>query len=393
VPHKSYLHGRRVRYLREWWNNGLHKLTQTRTYRWAWIIRLPSWEGSSTPNLVRMINHLLDLNEKNTPSDAYPSTNELVKMFDLKFRWVVSIGYALRDDVVYPENLASYGAGEAERKFNWITSRYPRMQAVMDRHVLIPNLYSTTWFIRKSLTYQSPVVAGTGWAAIGDSTAFTNPLYSPGINANMGTSISLAERTPAYLSARTSTERGAILKQYSDYCAERGPNLHRMNIFNYLMMRSPRTGWVGPLWQYLCGTGNEEWQRIKTFANFDNVAELITGWDWGAQRPEYIAFANKAIEILGGPPNEPEEEKIEELLKVSDQMVKDVISTGRFKNRWAGLFRHFDDDLKFSETKVGRDVLAKRCEDCGEWRILTGVNAKCCFCGVVNKTVAIQRYN
>lgn len=75
-----------------------------------------------------MINYLLDLNAAETPSDLYPSSLELARMFALKFRWVTSIGYALRSDVVYPDDIATYGTSEAESKFNWITSRYPRMQ-------------------------------------------------------------------------------------------------------------------------------------------------------------------------------------------------------------------------------------------------------------------------
>ncbi len=61
----------------------------------------------------------------------------------------------------------------------------------------IENLYGpgTTWFVRKTLTYQSPVVSGPGWLAIGDACGFTNPLLSPGITANMATSTFAAELT------------------------------------------------------------------------------------------------------------------------------------------------------------------------------------------------------
>lgn len=356
---------------------------------WAWIIRLPSWEGSPLPNLVAMINHLLDLNAADTPSDSYPSCHELVTKFNVKFRWVVSIGYALRNDVVYPDDLDSYGTGEAERKFKWITSRYPRMQELMDQYVLIPDLYGpqTTWTIRKSLTYDSPVVSGAGWAALGDAAGFTNPLYSPGINCNMGTSVFLAEMTPAYLAAQDAAAHRAILESYSEFCAPRVQNLHRMNVGNYVLMRSPRTGPLGPLWQYLCGTGNAEWQHIKDFATFDRVAEFVTTWEWGSNRPEYISFMDRAISLLDGPPEAPSEETIEKVLYLSETMLRKALKTGDYRNRWAGLLRYYDDDLRFMKDKVDRDVLAKRCESCGNWRMLTGEAHKCTICGAINEAV------
>jgi hypothetical protein len=49
-----------------------------------------------------MLSYMLDLAEKDTPGDQYPSCYELAEMFDLKFRWVVSIGFALRTDTKYP---------------------------------------------------------------------------------------------------------------------------------------------------------------------------------------------------------------------------------------------------------------------------------------------------
>lgn len=92
-----------------------------------------------------MINHLLDLNAAKTPADQFPSVAELVEKFQLKFRWVVSIGFALRTDVVYPTDLP--GRCEAEQKFNWIVAKYPKITALMKCHSLIEDLYGpgTTW--------------------------------------------------------------------------------------------------------------------------------------------------------------------------------------------------------------------------------------------------------
>lgn len=349
---------------------------------WAWVIRLPSWEGSSVPNLMRMINHLLDLNEKKTPGDEFPSAYKLAEMFDLKFRWVVSIGFALRSDVVYPEDLSSYGSCEAERKFTWIVSRYSKMQNLMDQHVLIKDLYGpkSTWFIRKNLTYQSPKVSGKGWIAIGDAVGFTNPLYSPGINASMGTSIYAAELTSSYISSRNSLAREEILGRYNEYCQNRIPNLHLMTKFNYLCMRSPKLGPLGPLWTYLCGTGNANFQKIKTF-ELRNVSDMLMNWDWGSQEPEFINFASQVIKLLEGPPTEPSQEIIDQVLLFSEESLRSVVAAGKFNNRWAGLLRWYDDDLVFHDTKTWKDVLSRRCNGCRNWRILHSDMLKCAFCG------------
>lgn len=347
------------------------------------------------PSLIAMINYLLDLNAKNTHHDDFPSSEELARRFNLKFRWVVSIGYALRDDVEYPEDLFKYGSCEAERKFNWITSRYARMGQLMSQHTLVQDLYGpkTTWFVRKSLSYQAPVVSGPGWAAIGDATGFTNPLYSPGINCNMATDIKLAEMTDAYLTGSGGGEdRMRLLDEYQRFCTGRVANLDRMNRFNYLAMRSPQTGPLGPLWQYLVGTGNARWQRMRSYT-LDDVAEILTAWEWGASEGEYIDFTSKAIDLLDGPPTSLSPEVIAEALGLSDRMMKTALATGKYNNRWAGLLRWYDDDLQYCPGKAGRDVLARKCEACDNWRILVRDDVKACAtCGAMNSQNAIVRY-
>jgi len=358
---------------------------------WAWIIRLPSWEGSPLPNLVNMINFLLDLNANNTHPDDYPSTAELAQTFHLTFRWVVSIGYALRSDVVYPPDLATYGSCEAQRKFTWITSRYKRMQTLLSQHTLITDLYGpkTTWHIRKTLTYDSPVVTGPSWAAIGDAAGFTNPLYSPGINCNMATSVYLAEMTPRYLTGQCQS----VMDEYARFCNGRVANLHRMNVFNYVMMRSARTGPLGPLWQYLCGTGNHEWQGMRECTTLEDVARVVMAWEWGADRPEYIAFAEEAIELLRGPPCQAESEVVAAVVELSATRMKEAVATGKYKSRWAGLLRWYDDQLMRRDDKPGRDILARRCVACGNWRILRDDVVRCATCGAVNGQTAIVRYS
>ncbi|KAG4437834.1 hypothetical protein IFR05_006680 [Cadophora sp. M221] len=350
---------------------------------WAWVIRLPTWEGSLLLNLINMINHLLDLNATGTPADAYPSTEELVKKFELKFRWVVSIGFAVRSDVVYPSNLTPYGSCEAEQKFNWVVSKYAKVTEFMSKFTLIDNLYGpgTTWYTRKNLAFRCPHVSGENWMAVGDATGFTNPLYSPGINANIATTIYLAESVGGYLSRDTVGQKEA-LEKYEAFCEKRTPNLQRMNEFNYRLFRNPTLGPLGPLWQYLIGTGNARFQGSKTYT-LDNCAELLTAWDWGASEEVYIACATKTCQLLEGPAHEPVSQKvIDEVRALIKKSIEDAVATGRFKGRWSGLFRYYDDDLNFRgyEEKRERDVLARRCEGCGEWRMLRPDCCKCPFC-------------
>ncbi|ESZ93160.1 hypothetical protein SBOR_6439 [Sclerotinia borealis F-4128] len=350
---------------------------------WAWVIRLPSWEGSSIPNLTAMINHLLDLNAAKAPADSYPSVRELVERFQVKFRWVVSIGFALRSDVIYPENISSYGSSEAEQKFNWIVSRYQKVSELMEKHKVIENLYGpgTTWFVRKNLAFRAPRVTGKNWLAIGDATGFTNPLYSPGINASMSTSIYAAEMTKKYLSTKDQTAKKNLFQKYEEFCKDRVPKNQRMNVFNYVCMRSPELGPLGPIWQYLCGTGNEKFQNAKKL-NLGNVHQLLTTWDWGSNQEEFITFSKLVILILDGSPHAKlSQETIDEVKKLSAEHLKLAMASGKYKGRWAGLLRWYDDDLNFVADKVDRDVLARRCWTCGEWKMLRPDCRKCVYCG------------
>ncbi|KAJ5602941.1 hypothetical protein N7537_005897 [Penicillium hordei] len=185
---------------------------------WAWVIKLPSWEGSSTASLMDMISYLLDCAEAGIPGDQLPSSQELARMFDLKF--------------------------------NYFVQKYEIIKEFMTNFDLIENLYGpgTTWYIRKSLTYQSPVVSGPGWLAIGDTCGFTNPLHSPGITAAMSTSTYAAELTHKALGqAKIEADHEAAersirrtLAPYDDFARRLIPSLNQMNRFNYVCFRDPR---------------------------------------------------------------------------------------------------------------------------------------------------------
>ncbi|KAL3421231.1 hypothetical protein PVAG01_07676 [Phlyctema vagabunda] len=349
---------------------------------YMWIIRLPSWEGNSIESLTRMINYLLDQNAENIPADLMPCVDELVKMFDLKFRWVVSIGFAIRSDVRFPEQIKKLGSCEAERKFNWMVRHYPKIQEVMKSFKLIEKPYGSqsSYFVHKRLTFQADQVSGKGWVAIGDAVGYTNPLYSPGLNANMATSIYAAEMTSSFLAAEDDSEvQKKYLSDYQKSFQDRIPNLHQMNTFNYLCMRSPALGPLGPLWQYICGLGTKEFQNMGNL-NHREICNVLTTWDWGAGSKDYIYFAQGAIRLLKGPPVPATKKQCEDVRDLSRDILKRVLATGRYEARWSGMLRWFDDELWSHPENPDRDVIARRCNQCGEWRLLCG-HLACPFCG------------
>ena len=363
---------------------------------WAWVIRLPSWEGTPIPNLMDMISYLLDLAEAGVPGDQIPSSEELAKMFDCKFQWTTSIGFAVRNDVKYPEDMSKYGTKEAERKFNYFVEKYDLIKQFMGNFKLIENLYGpgTTWFIRKSLTYQSPVVSGPGWLAIGDACGFTNPLHSPGITAAMSTSTYAAELThQAFDEAKAAADaEGAELAirktfaPYDDFSARLYPALNQMNAFNYVCFRDPRLGaQVSCLWQFFAGIGIPGWQLIRQEynLNFETYVPHSINWCWGSQVPEYDAVARKALELIAPIPLDETvpESTVQEVLDFSNKIKAEAVDSNRFNFRWDGLLRYHDIHLNYSEEKTTKDKFARQCTNCASWLVLRPDWKKCYTCG------------
>ncbi|KAL8728492.1 MAG: hypothetical protein Q9181_005326 [Wetmoreana brouardii] len=346
---------------------------------WAWVIRLPSWEGSPTANLMDMISYLLDCAEARVPGDQVPCSEELAKMFGLKFRWVTSIGFAVRNDVKYPEDMSPYGTKEAERKFNYFVEKYSVIKEFMSNFELIEDLYGpgTTWFVRKSLTYQSPVVSGPGWLAIGDACGFTNPLHSPGISAAMSTSTYAAELTHKALEAAQNAKNAEdaelsireTFDPYDDFAKSLIPALNRMNRFNYVCFRDPRLGW----------------QLIRSNLNltFETYVPHSINWAWGSMVPEYVEVSRKAIELLAPIPLEDTvpDATVRELIEFSNSIKKEAVASNRFNFRWDGLLRYYDINLNYIEEKDFRDLLSRKCTGCGAWLALRPDWKKCYACG------------
>ena len=363
---------------------------------WAWVIRLPSWEGSSTAGLMDMISYLLDCAEAGVPGDQIPSSEELAKMYGLKFQWVTSIGFAVRNDVKYPEDMSAYGTKEAERKFNFFVEKYSLIKEFMTNFELIDDLYGprTTWFVRKTLTYQSPIVSGPGWLAIGDACGFTNPLHSPGITAAMSLSTYAAELTHQTLSAAQSANNADAaelcirntLAPYDDFAERLIPALNQMNRFHYVCFRDPRLGpQVSCLWQFFAGIGIPGWQLIRQDYNlsFETYVAHSVNWAWGSMVPEYEAVARKAIELLAPIPlrDTVPDATVQELIGFSDGIKKAAVDSNRFNFRWDGLLRYYDLFLNYSEGKTRKDKFARQCGACGSWLVLRGDWKKCYSCG------------
>ncbi|TVY83919.1 Flavin-dependent halogenase armH4 [Lachnellula suecica] len=366
---------------------------------WAWIIRLPSWEGSPIAGLMDMIIYLLDCAEAGVPGDQIPSSEELARIFGLKFRWVTSIGFAVRNDVRYPEDMSAYGSREAERKFNYFVQKYNLINEFMSNFQLIPDLYGpgTSWFIRKSLAYQSAVVSGPGWIAIGDACGFTNPFLSPGITATMSTSTLAAELTHQALNKAKVVGNAAAaeltirkcLVPYDNFVRRLIPALDVMNRFNYDCFRDPRLGpQVSCMWQFASGLAVPDWQLIKQNFNlsFETYTPHSTHWAWGAMVEEYELVAREAIKLLTHIPLEARvpDAIVDELIEFSNGVKKCAVDSGRFRFRWDGLLRHYDNMLNYSEEKTNKDKLISQCKnpECASWLALESTWRKCYSCGM-----------
>ncbi|KAJ3827786.1 hypothetical protein F5880DRAFT_1535351 [Lentinula raphanica] len=276
---------------------------------WGWFIKLISWHHAPLANLMDLIAYIIAKAQSGVPAHAIPSTTALSKMFDCPFEFITSIGWAVRNDHRFPENLDQYGNGEGEQKFNYFKRRYPTLDK----------------FVRKSMTYRSPIVAGEGWFAIGNSAGFTNPLISPGINAGIGTAVYAAclsrqilDEPPEH--ARAMMQRcAAEYQRYShDFMI---PRLHQMNRYWYNSFRDHRLFEVMVPCFWSLGVDNIDGHYVDEFTEED------LDWVVGAGQDEFIEFSCKVLDIL-----EPSvdlaicEDKIEQVRVLARQCFEDTIA-------------------------------------------------------------------
>ncbi|KXJ92527.1 hypothetical protein Micbo1qcDRAFT_202749 [Microdochium bolleyi] len=369
---------------------------------WFWVIRLLCWEGNPTSKMMDMLTYLLDCAAAGVPSDEIPCTEKLAEMFGLKYKWITSVGIAARNDVKYPEDMSEYGSGEAERKLNYFIRKYPRINELMSNYTVIEDLYGpgTTWFVRKTLTYQSPVVSGPGWLAIGDACGFTNPLFSPGINVGMASSTYAAELTHEALdrakaSGGSNAAEASIretLAPYNDFLRGLHPSLDTMNRFLYHCFRDPRLGErVGVPWQYYAGASvGFDPVHIQGTFTLDRAQYLkyARNWHSGAQMPAYQEIAGETIRLLAPIPlgDKVPEEVVQSVLAASERIMARSLAENPAKIiRWRGKIFTHDEAMRFDMDKSGRDVFTNQCAECLCWTIRREDWKLCHNCGAERK--------
>lgn len=213
---------------------------------WGWFIKLISWHQAPLCNLMDLVAYIINSAKNDIPIDSIPCTKDLSTLFDCPYEFITSIGWAVRNDYELPDCLDQYGATEGERKFKYFQQKYPTLDRLMcGNYDLLPGYYGgKTYFVKKSLAYRSPVVAGEGWIAVGNSAGFTNPLISPGINAGIGSAFFAANLTNTILSTPVTNSKEvmqACAATYQSYIHDyMMPCLHQMNRMWYNMFRDHR---------------------------------------------------------------------------------------------------------------------------------------------------------
>jgi hypothetical protein len=318
-----------------------------------------------------MCAYLIDNAKRGIPASAVMCTESLSRAFGCPFEYITSIGWAVRDDYSFPADLESYGVTESERKFQYFQRKYPTLDGVMnDVYELLPGYYGKyTYFTRKSMAYRSPIVAGDGWFAIGNSAGFTNPLISPGINAGIETAFLAAEMTRDILQAPK--DRALVImrekaKAYQAFSHDfMMPRLWQMNQFWYTAFRDHGlfNAIVKCFWA--CGV-DEIGAHYKTAFDESDLRWLV-----GAGNDHLADFCTELFALV-----DPQGTGV-----VGADVMRDVCLLSREciasrthlhpQNAWARYVRKYDDSFQLVEGKHERDAggncSALRCRRCSSW--------------------------
>ncbi|KFY33105.1 hypothetical protein V495_08428 [Pseudogymnoascus sp. VKM F-4514 (FW-929)] len=339
---------------------------------WGWFIKLISWEKAPLSNLMDLISYVIDNAKRNVDASDIPSTQLLSEMFDCPFEFITSIGWAVRNDHKFPDDLEEYGATESERKFTYFKRKYPTLERLMDNsYALLPNYYGKkTYFVRKTMAFQSPVVAGEGWLAIGNSAGFTNPLISPGINAGIGGAFYAAMLTQEIFDAPEESSRAVMKKSANAFQAYHHdfmmPGLNQMNRYWYSMFRDHRLfeAMIPSFW----AVGVQE---VDTRYGATFVPEDIN-WVVGAGTADFQSYSTAVLDVLeptldGVAPSEYAVEQVQALSKQLRQRLHDKFPG----NKWGRYLRKYDDCLRLVPGKHERDIGGKytciKCVGCKYW--------------------------
>ncbi|KAF7370982.1 hypothetical protein MSAN_00732400 [Mycena sanguinolenta] len=271
---------------------------------WGWFIGLISWERAPLANLMDLVAHVIASAAAGISADEFSCTRELSEMFACPYEFITSIGWAVRNDFILPDDLSSCGGGEAEQKFNFFRKRYPTIDTLLtDNFEHLPGYYGgRSYFVRKGLAYRSPVVAGEGWLAIGNSAGFTNPLISPGINVGIGGAWRAANLTAKVLAALPEEARAtmtAVAKTHQAFVHDFVlPRLHNMNQTWYNSFRDHRLFEAVPrtLWSVSYRVVDDHYSRDKRL----KFSEADAQWLLGAGLDEFQVVCSEVLEVLDG---------------------------------------------------------------------------------------------
>ncbi|KAJ7706996.1 hypothetical protein B0H14DRAFT_3644144 [Mycena olivaceomarginata] len=256
---------------------------------------------------------------------------------------------AVRNDFKLPADLSAHGAGEAE--FNFFRKRYPAIDTLLsDSFELLPGYYDgRTYFVRKGLAYRSPVVAGEGWLAIGNSASFTNPLISPRINVGLGGAWRAANLTAEVFAApvhEARTVMAAAAESHQEFLHDfMLPRLNNMNRMWYNAFRDHRVFEALPrtLWSVSFHPVDDHYSSEARV----QFTEVDARWGIGAGLDEFQALSAEVLDVLdginGGAP--PSEEQVQKALAIMKQTVRERTETlpGNCWDRW---LRQYDDKLQ-----------------------------------------------
>lgn len=358
---------------------------------WGWFIQLISWERASLEDLMDLCAYMISFAAAGKPAAEMPPTKGLSAMFDCPFEWITSIGWAVRNDHKLPEDLTPYGKGEAEQKFNYFQRRYPTLDKLMnDVYELLPEYYGAgkTYFVRKAMAYRSPVVAGDGWFAIGNSAAFTNPLISPGINAGIETAYLAAKLSNEVLTAdygRSSLVMHSAARRWQHYSHEyMAPRLAQMVHHWYNYFRDHRLfEAVLPLYWV---TAIDDVDAHYT----DNYTDEDLKWLVGAGKDEWYEFSKWFVNLMQAPDGTPVPEENIPIVLAKVREVFDARMRQFPNNKWGRIIRRHGDDLHVKPGKTTRDPGQKcwaiKCsnEKCRAW--IHDKVANCPICGTKSES-------
>jgi flavin-dependent dehydrogenase len=197
---------------------------------WVWFISVCSWEQASDDSLQAMIDYLLEY--QGTEPD-YPTRDELAAKFDAPYEMIMSIGIVPRADYDVDK-----GTG-VEEKFKTYLREYPGIQRVLDHFELLEKPYAdhATYAGFQKMSHDCERFTGDGWLVVGDAAAFTNPLYTPGLNYGFGTAYMAAQATVNALNRRDYSARSFMT--HEEYMRDIFSALLKENEMFYRAFRHP----------------------------------------------------------------------------------------------------------------------------------------------------------